>query len=360
MSSSIPSTSNPAGPLIQQLGDCRFIAHIKTQEDGSFEVNSTTPIRIFPSSNESLLLDLGPAVRGIQKRRPFRFFQHPKHLDSIVGGCLESENVHFMRETNVVVTWRGVLTKIFLGEAITLHVSYIDGRMYMEEEDPKPERRTHQYDLTNAVGMAFEDVYTHPLASNTRTDQSGRDVDHQWGNIVMRTLGDLNLIFCGEVDAVKDGIGNGHPDDWFDRRVELKSKSAQSKSPINKAKWHMQSALLGVPEIYVGYRDNALRITQTRTIRTADLKPGTYESNIHRGYEVLSSLRSILEEKVREGGQVDDVVWKVTVKKGSITGIVQLDETQTNRVKRRREDPQKPIERVGIVPRDMVASLRSV
>ncbi|KAJ8074450.1 hypothetical protein PM082_015351 [Marasmius tenuissimus] len=360
MSSSIPSTSNPAGPLIQQLGDCRFIAHIKTQEDGSFEVNSTTPIRIFPSSNESLLLDLGPAVRGIQKRRPFRFFQHPKHLDSIVGGCLESENVHFMRETNVVVTWRGVLTKIFLGEAITLHVSYIDGRMYMEEEDPKPERRTHQYDLTNAVGMAFEDVYTHPLASNTRTDQSGRDVDHQWGNIVMRTLGDLNLIFCGEVDAVKDGIGNGHPDDWFDRRVELKSKSAQSKSPINKAKWHMQSALLGVPEIYVGYRDNALRITQTRTIRTADLKPGTYESNIHRGYEVLSSLHSILEEKVREGGQVDDVVWKVTVKKGSITGIVQLDETQTNRVKRRREDPQKPIERVGIVPRDMVASLRIV
>ncbi|KAL0066382.1 hypothetical protein AAF712_006641 [Marasmius tenuissimus] len=370
MSSSSPSASNPsASPPVtqsdesqmQQLGDCRFIAHIQTQDDGSYEMNSTTPIRIFPSSNENRLLDLGPAVRRIQKLRPLRFFQHPKHLDSIVGGCLVSENANFLQKGNVVLTWRGVLTRIFLGVAITLHVSYIDGRMYMEEEDSQPERRTRQYNLNHAVGMAFEDVYTHPVPSNTQTDQlRGRKVNLQWGNIVMRTLGDLNLIFCGEVDAVKDGIGNGHPDDWFDRRVELTCRSTQSKKPVDKARWHMQSALLAVPEIFVGYRDNVLRITQTRSIRTADIEPDEYESNIHRGYGILSSLRSFFEGKVREGGQIDDVIWKVTLKKGSVVDLVQLDEEQANRVKTRTDDPQRPIQRLGIIPTAMAALLRSM
>ena len=51
--------------------------------------------------------------------------------------------------------------------------------------------------------MAFEDVYTHQATSTSNSDETGRSVNPQWGNIVTRTLGDLNLVFCGEVDGVK-------------------------------------------------------------------------------------------------------------------------------------------------------------
>ncbi|KAL0575855.1 hypothetical protein V5O48_006105, partial [Marasmius crinis-equi] len=138
----LPATgASPGTENVQKLGDCQFVAHVMTKDDGTWEVNSHSPIRIFPSSNanENRCLDLAPTVRQIQNRRPFRFFEHPKHLDSIVGGCIDSGNTRFLKEDKVVVTWRGVLTRIFLGEAVNLHVSYIDGRMYIEEEDPKPQ-----------------------------------------------------------------------------------------------------------------------------------------------------------------------------------------------------------------------------
>ncbi|KAL0565035.1 hypothetical protein V5O48_016999, partial [Marasmius crinis-equi] len=94
----------------------------------------------------------------------------------------------------------------------------------------------------------------------------------------------------------------------------------------------------------------------TRMMRTSEIKPNNYDSSIQRGYEVLSSLRSELESKSHEGG--DNVIWKVTIKKGSVAGITRLTDAQATRVQKRREDPQKPIERIGIVPEEMITSLR--
>ncbi|KAJ8074451.1 hypothetical protein PM082_015352 [Marasmius tenuissimus] len=199
--------------------------------------------------------------------------------------------------------------------------------------------------------MAFEDVYTRPLKSNPEAHKPGKSVNLHWGNINTRTLGDLNLIFCGEVDAVRDTFGNGRPSEWFDRRVEFKSKGVHSRPPI-KAKWHMQSSLLGVPEIFLGYRDKAHRITKTTSMRVSDIKPAAYDHNIHRGYELLSTLRSRLESEVRQQGKMDGVIWRVKIKKGTITKIARSKEVKE--VVR----GWKPTARLGIVPKHIIASLR--
>jgi len=340
---------------LQQLGDCNFINHIMVKGDGSYESNKIDPIQIFPSSNENQLLDLSSTVQKIQNRRPFRFFGHPKHLDPILGGCIQSEKAHLLKEGNAIVTWRGILSRIFLGDSVTLHASYIDGVMYMEEKDSKPQWRAHRYFLSDAVGMAFEEVYTHPI----RTQPNSEQLNLQWGNIVSRALGEFKLIFCGEVDSVRDDIGSGEASDWFGKRVELKTKSIQSTSSINQSlpKWHMQSSLLGVPEIFVGLRNDSLRITQTQVLLTSEIKPNNYDINIQKGYEALKHLYSTLANRVAELGN-DDMIWAVTVKNHSVTEIIELDETQASQVKKRRENKQNPVERVGIIPKDCVRSLR--
>jgi hypothetical protein len=119
----------------------------------------------------------------------------------------------------------------------------------------------------------------------------------------------------------------------------------------------MQSSLLGVSEIFVGLRDDSLRITATQTLRTSDIKPKKYEVNIQKGYEVLNYLYSALSRRVAELGN-DDTIWAITLVKHAVTEVIELDGTQASRVKKRREDEQNPIERTGIIPRDCLRSLR--
>jgi len=101
------------------LGDCRFISHVTVKQDGSYEFTNSA-MRYFvettpPPSLHSL-------VQNIQKKRPFRWFNHPKHLDSIIAGCLSpstssSPNLeeHILgTRKNVILTWRGILTKCLL------------------------------------------------------------------------------------------------------------------------------------------------------------------------------------------------------------------------------------------------------
>ncbi|EEB90026.1 hypothetical protein MPER_11822 [Moniliophthora perniciosa FA553] len=239
------STETETSGKEHMLGQCELIAHITIEENGAYKANDKTAIPIFSTSLQDSCLDLGPRVRQIEKQRPFRYFNHPKHLDSIIWGCIGAGKRGLFKSSNVVMTWRGVLTKIFLGEAVTLHVSYIDRTLFMEEEDPKPQWRARRFAESHAVGKAFEDLYTKSHTSSPRSPNNGdKHSSKQWGNIVSRSLGDLNLVFCGEVDAVKGEVQvllvsaaiNSWTDqfdtgvEWFDRRVELKSKLTETKA----------------------------------------------------------------------------------------------------------------------------------
>ncbi|KAK7442789.1 hypothetical protein VKT23_016034 [Stygiomarasmius scandens] len=245
------STSKPESPpttINVTLGDCRFISHITTKEDGSYECTNSAMRYFAEPINPTSSLSLRSRVQNILKQQPGRWFDHPKHLDPIIAGCLSpsvrsSSRVNLEEHIlgrNVVLTWRKILTRIFVGESITLHVSLIDGILYMEEEDPRPRWRAREYAFGDAVGMAFEGAYT---VTSAKSKRKGRDqakgriqlgglthIGTQWRNIVVRTLGDLNLVFCGEVDAVRDlknNTGRETDMDFFNRRIELKCRNSK-------------------------------------------------------------------------------------------------------------------------------------
>ncbi|ESK85783.1 hypothetical protein Moror_2425 [Moniliophthora roreri MCA 2997] len=342
----------------QMLGQCKLIAHISVEENGAYKANDETAIPIFSTSLRDSCLDLGPRVRQIEKQRPFRYFKHPKHLDSIIWGCIAAGKCDFFKSSNTIVTWRGILTKIFLGEAVTLHVSYIDGTLFMEEEDPKPQWRARHYAESDAVGKAFEDLYTKPHANSSRSPNNGdKHSSKQWGNVVSRSLGDLSLVFCGEVDAVKDQFEKGADGgEWFSRRVELKCKLTETRIPNQR--WHMQSYLLGVPEIFIGYRSKNLRIVRTQMIQVSDIQTPDIEAKISRGHSVLSALRAELKKEKDEGSIRDDTIWKIAIRNGSWKQLQRLGDVDAQKVKKRRDDPSKPIQRIGIVPEVMLQHIR--
>ncbi|KAK7453939.1 hypothetical protein VKT23_011451 [Stygiomarasmius scandens] len=368
------------------LGDCRFISHVTVKQDGSYECTNSTMRYFFKPTPPPSLHSI---VQNIQKKRPFRWFNHPKHLDSIIAGCLSPSTTselpsleeHILgTRKNVILTWRGILTKIFLGESVTLHVSLIDGILYMEEEDTKPKWRARRYTFGDAIGMAFEDAYTcakpkqegqnqaHRIAN---TSESSAHVDTQWGNVITRTLGDLNLVFCGEVDAVRESDPASNTDDGTDtldflgRRIELKCKSSKGKS-APWPRWHMQSHLLAVPEIFIGYRDDSSKIVRTRLVRTQDIKPASFEERIEKGYRVLKELKERLSTSTDtsnlESGtslNANDNIWKVAIGKWTLGPVTRLGDAEAQKVKRRREDPSRPIERVGIVPKALVEAIQA-
>ncbi|KAK7051194.1 hypothetical protein VNI00_004694 [Paramarasmius palmivorus] len=350
------STESPPKQMSPQLGECELIAHLSVEENGFYKVNDETAVPIFSSMLQDVRLDLGPRVRQIEKQRPFRYFQHPKHLDCIIAGCIASGMPHLFTAANGVVTWRGILTKIFLWEKINLHASWINGTLFLEEEDPKPKWRARRYAESDAVGKAFEDLYTtsHSTSTLPPSSTNNHHSSKQWGNVVTRTLGDLKLIFCGEVDAVKDQYDS--QGDWFSKRVELKSKLVETSIPDQR--WHMQSYLLGVPEIFVGYRSKNMKILRTQMMQVSEIHTPNLAAQFERGYNVLSALRNQLEKDRNEGGSGDDIIWKVTIQSGRWSYLHRLDDSEALKVKKRREDPSRPIRRVGIVPEDMMHRIR--
>ncbi|THV01854.1 hypothetical protein K435DRAFT_383668 [Dendrothele bispora CBS 962.96] len=160
----------------------------------------------------------------------------------------------------------------------------------------------------------------------------------------------------------------------------------------------MQSHLLGVPEIFIGYRNDDHDIVRTEIVYTEDIKPKKFEDDIERGYRVLSSLRERLSteqqgdgmkvsdksdsdlqnamiglnlslnrprhepgDTTRDTGRLtsDDCIWKVTIKKWSFDAVERLNAADAQNVKKRREDPSRPIERIGIIPEAFVDAIRA-
>ncbi|ESK86829.1 dhp1-interacting protein [Moniliophthora roreri MCA 2997] len=342
---------------VPRLGDCKLIAHMSLEEDGSYTVNDDRNMRLLTTSAASRrVVYLYPRMDEIRQIRPSWAFTQPKYIDSVVWSCIATGRDDLLRAGNGIVTRRGILSRIFLGDfPITLHVSYIDGNLYMEEDRPDLRRdcwKAHNFTRNDATGMAFEETFSKIKPSDDTSSQGKSSFGAQWANVVSRSFGSMNLIFSGEVDAVKDWRAGC---DWFERRIELKCKLVGTKVPYDR--WHMQSYLLGVPEIFVGYHTWNLQISHTDTIRTAEIKTHKFDGHIARGYRALSSLRSYISRE--QSNSTDDTIWRVTVDNGRLANVQKLSPSEAETVKKRREDSSRtPIERIGIVPKSMIDALR--
>jgi len=219
-----------------------------------------------------------------------------------------------------LITWRGMLTRLCTcayeeSEGWEMDGQLINGTLYLEDHltaasladkaNMKPDHRLQSY-----FGYAFESYCTKASKTSPNRDWSGDvNTNEQWCSIVRTTLEDIPIIMGGEVDCIAPNSDLQKPaTDCF---IELKTNmNVETERDIMRferyklLKFYMQSFLLGVPRIIVGFRTKEGILTGLENFDTLNIpnlvadKPHGWNGckALHLGYVILSHIRSTLEE----------------------------------------------------------------
>lgn len=250
-------------------------------------------------------------------------------------------------------------------EGWDLNVMFMNGTLYLEEHltearlkeknDMEPRQKRQSY-----FGYAFESYCT----SETPTRQSGPpssgapfgwggdvNTNVQWCSVVRTKLGDTRMVIGGEVDCIR-GRYTGKTDSFVELKTSLVIRGPHDEGRFEKKllKFYLQSFLLGVPEILVGFRTPAGVVTTTQTFKTIHLprlvrgKPDAWDPLIclDWGHRFITFLRKV----VQAGDDVSSSsVWRVRFVPSSgvsvqlLSGQSDIDEVVNGE------------ERVGFLPR---------
>ncbi|KAJ7031395.1 RAI1-domain-containing protein [Mycena alexandri] len=303
------------------------------------------------------------------------------------------------------VAWRGVLTRILTApyeerEGWEMNVMCVDGVLYFEEHlsdarlreknDIAPRHRIQTY-----FGYSFESYCTSAVPSpnggpSVNVPQApgdppgwGGDVDTnvQWCSVVRTKLGATRLVIGGEVDCVR-GKYTGATDTFVELKTSMAIRGPQDEARFEKKllKFYLQSFLLGVPEILVGFRTPAGELTTTQTFRTTELprlvrgKKGAWDPRVCLGWgeAFLEFVKEVVGARGQENGASKDereaeeqnghaqahpdaAVWRVSFRPNTGVELVRLDAAGVRDVERRggdkQDDEEEEVERVGFLPR---------
>ncbi|KAI0706931.1 RAI1-domain-containing protein [Cerioporus squamosus] len=345
---------------------------------------SYNPQRVLEFTNSALRYYIDPPPGADLRYGYERWIKRPEEKTRLDGLLRAIERIMEKADTSMgpgsgkkwlrdiaVVTWRGVMTKILTApyeerDGCELNAMCVNGTVYLEEhltdarlaekEDIAPRHRQQTY-----YGYSFESWCTsskpgiperiegHPIGW-------GGDVDTnvQWCSVVKTKLGDNRLVVGGEVDCVR-GDYKGRTDALVELKTSMSIRGPEDEARFEKKllKFYMQSFLLGVPEIVVGFRTPAGRLTTTQVFKTIEIprlvrgKPGAWDPQIclSWGQHFLSTLKSVLTSQTTSGDSASTPrVWRVSLKPRDGVTIIPLDAEGVKEV-------QGGEDRVGFLPR---------
>ncbi|TFK40441.1 RAI1 like PD-XK nuclease-domain-containing protein [Crucibulum laeve] len=285
-----------------------------------------------------------------------------------IGKAKEDSKKRGMVEGVGVVCWRGVMTRILTApyedrDGWEMNVMLVNGTLYFEEHlsDEKLKDKNNmapRQRLQTYYGYAFESYCT----SETQTRRSSSSPSYpdapfgwsgdvntnvQWCSVVRTKLGDTRMIIGGEVDCVR-GKYTGKTDSFVELKTSMTIRGAQDEARFEKKllKFYFQSFLLGVPEIFVGFRTPAGVVITTQSFKTMELprlvrgKPGAWDPLVCLawGHRFLTFLRDVVQQ------QGNTPVWRAKFVPGSGATVRRLDEDDV-------VDVVGGEERVGFLPR---------
>lgn len=242
----------------------------------------------------------------------------------------------------------------------------IDGTMYFEEHlsDEKLKEKSDlepRHRLQSYYGYSFESYCTsstpnkhEPHVSGSSSGSSGTvgwggdvDTNVQWCSVVKTKLGDTRIIIGGEVDCVR-GKYAGNTDNFVELKTSLSIRGPQDEAKFEKKllKFYFQSFLLGVPEIFVGFRKLSGYLTTTQVFQTVQIprlvrgKPGAWDPNVCLawGDRFLSFLRNTIKGSSRSN------VWRIKFTSKTGVSAMLLDDVGVR-------DVEGGEDRVGFLPR---------
>ncbi|KAJ7067093.1 RAI1-domain-containing protein [Mycena amicta] len=335
---------------------------------------SYTPAHELQFNDSALRYYVPPPARAQLSHGYDRWIRRPEEKSRIDSLLRALSRAHSQKHPSLAsgvgaVGWRGVLTRILTApyeerEGWDLNVMCVQGVLYLEEHrseallreknDLAPRQRKQTY-----FGYAFESYCACDTPNGKNVPQRpgdppgwGGDVDTnvQWCSVVRTKLGDTRLVIGGEVDCVR-GKFTGKTDNFVELKTSMTIRGAQDEARFERKllKFYMQSFLLGVPEIVVGFRTASGEVTTTQTFRTVEI-PRMVRGKAHAWDPTLclswgdSFLRFLRTECRAADDGSEARVWRVVFRPQVGVDIALLDKAGVDEV-------EGGEDRVGFLPK---------
>lgn len=227
-----------------------------------------------------------------------------------------------------VITWRGILTKLctawsvhpqgppMFREGFELNVMMLGDTLIIEEVPPMtpPAPMSLRQRKPMYYGYCFESYCTradpdqaraavHEKATSFPPGWGGAvNTNEQWCHIVKTRLGDTRILIGGEVDCVEEGGTSGSAQETvLELKTSVQPRNDQDhlRLQVKMLRMYMQSFLLGVRSIVIGFRDQQGTLLSHKQYKTAELprlvrgQPGQWDANhnLAFGSSILQWLR---------------------------------------------------------------------
>ncbi|KAL8658409.1 MAG: hypothetical protein Q9226_001015 [Calogaya cf. arnoldii] len=302
-----------------------------------------------------------PPTIGADLSKGFDSFQQlddtaDDHLDSLLKTIIDFETRTGEKCQADLITWRGMMTKIMaipfdMFNGFEVNATRFQDTIFIEENHAhKLQSRDAQHHQVSRPGTASQDLMSYwgykfetlalipaPWAETSRDYIESREdlvVNNyaQYCSVVRTGIGKSKLILGGEVDALWDAKPSrtDDPIDW----VELKTAATPLcdrdvlKYERKLLKFWIQSFLLGVPRIIVGFRSKDGILQSLEELETSQIPrlvkqrgKGTWDGNscINFTATFLDWLKSTV---VGEG------VWRIRKRdKSTVIEVFRIEES---------------------------------
>ncbi|KAH8664096.1 protein RAI1 [Xylariales sp. PMI_506] len=276
-----------------------------------------------------------------------------EHLDSLLKTIMAHEQEEGKKIDAEIVTWRGMMTKIMSAlfedrDGFEMNATLYQGCIFIEEnnaykvasrqeqqrQQSKPRRwdrgRGNQAppppqfspDVMSYWGYKFETLSTLPAtwAETSRDYIENRDQEvvsnkAQYCSVVRTGIGKSIICLGGEVDAIWDSkpMDKGAPINWVELKTnaEIHDERGMQNFERKLMKFWIQSFLLGVPKIIVGFRTsqgilNKIEEIKTESIPSTAAQRGVKSWNANMCINFASGFLEWLKRTIN-----DDGVWRI-------------------------------------------------
>ncbi|KAI2623332.1 RAI1-domain-containing protein [Hypoxylon sp. NC1633] len=266
-----------------------------------------------------------------------------EHIDSLLKTIIAHEEEEGKKVDAQVVTWRGMMTKIMAApfedrDGFEMNATLYQDCIFIEEnhaykQASQQEQQQQQRQQQSRRGQFPPDVMTYwgykfetlcclprPWGEITRDFIENRDKEivsnkAQYCSVVRTGIGKTTLCLGGEVDAIWDSkpAQKGAPINWIELKtsVEIRDDRTMQNFERKLMKFWIQSFLLGVPRIIVGFRSQQGILTKLEEIQTAKIpetasKRGVRSWNANMCINFASGFLDWLRNTIDDEG-----VWRI-------------------------------------------------
>ncbi|KAH8881528.1 RAI1-like protein [Thozetella sp. PMI_491] len=218
-----------------------------------------------------------------------------EHLDSLLRTIMGHEKEEGEPIDAHIVTWRGMMTKIMAApyedrdgfemnatlyrDCIFIEENHEYKQLCNKEQAAQPWRGPIPQEVMQFWGYKFETLSTLPAPwSETdrdfieNRDQHVVNNKEQYCSVVRTGIGKTILCLGGEVDAIWDSkpAAPGAPINWVELKTTADIRSDRDMDNFERKllKFWIQSFLLGVPKIIVGFRSRDGLLVRVQEIET--------------------------------------------------------------------------------------------